>query len=684
MTVAAIVPRNDYVGTGLVDTYAYGFKIVNQDDLLVIKADTDGVEEVLTLGVDYTVTGVGLINGGTVVLSSDLENNYTLTILQNVPIEQETSIRNDSEYYASIHEDTFDTGRRIDQQIAESLGRAILFKRSSTATGIYIGDIVPDSVLLSNPAGDGLDWADSSDFAGTTNHFLLENIGVNTHYQIDDHINNTSNPHSVTKTQVGLGNADNTSDLNKPISTATQTALDGKVDENAAITGATKTKITYDAKGLVTSGADATTADIADSSNKRYVTDAQLTVIGNTSGTNTGDQDLSGYVPYVGATANLNLGTFKLKMPSGSIIDSTNNDSIHPNDRRLIDSGGVYSVEWEAKRLNTSSGTIFDWNTGELYDTTAALSIHIGNRQLLDATATVATIDWENCVLRSPNGNLAVEFSSSYHQLFDIFGLYPSVDFGNYQLLNVNIVSGTPLLSWGPGDGGSVRIYQGYTNGLIGDFSSLQLNDTFGITTLDWGARVLVDDYTVASVDWNLYFLATVDGTALHWGNRQAFDVSGAQSIDWNSRILSTDFNGDSVNWQDRVLIGPSSNNVLYWSHVSGRVGILNGSPAAALDVDGTVKLGVGGAVFQKILSSTSSLDFPSIAANSVAVLTMNVTGATVGASVHLGPPSTLEANLTFCGFVSAAGVVSVRLHNGSGGAINPAAATWRATVINF
>ena len=29
------------------------------------------------------------------------------------------------------------------------------------------------------------------------------------------HISNTSNPHSVTKTQVGLGNADNTSDVNK-------------------------------------------------------------------------------------------------------------------------------------------------------------------------------------------------------------------------------------------------------------------------------------------------------------------------------------------------------------------------------------------------------------------------------------------------------------------------------------
>jgi hypothetical protein len=66
-----------------------------------------------------------------------------------------------------------------------------------------------------------------------------------------------------------------------------------KVTSNTAITGATKTKITYDSKGLVTSGADATTSDIADSLNKRYVTDANLTVIGNTSGTNTGDQTIS-------------------------------------------------------------------------------------------------------------------------------------------------------------------------------------------------------------------------------------------------------------------------------------------------------------------------------------------------------------------------------------------------------
>ena len=48
--------------------------------------------------------------------------------------------------------------------------------------------------------------------------------------KIDDHIADLANPHSVTKDQVGLGNVDNTSDLDKPISTATQNALDDKQD----------------------------------------------------------------------------------------------------------------------------------------------------------------------------------------------------------------------------------------------------------------------------------------------------------------------------------------------------------------------------------------------------------------------------------------------------------------------
>lgn len=98
--------------------------------------------------------------------------------------------------------------------------------------------------------------------------------GIETGAQVNTVFSVAGKVGSVTlnKSDVGLNNVDNTSDANKPISTAMQTALDGKIDDGA------------------------TTAEIAPSLNRRYVTDAQLVVIGNTSGINTGDQDLSGYL----------------------------------------------------------------------------------------------------------------------------------------------------------------------------------------------------------------------------------------------------------------------------------------------------------------------------------------------------------------------------------------------------
>lgn len=68
---------------------------------------------------------------------------------------------------------------------------------------------------------------------------------------LETHINNKSNPHEVTKDQVGLGNVDNTSDANKPISTATQNALNGKF---SATEGNTLKQIVNDMPDLVVTG----------------------------------------------------------------------------------------------------------------------------------------------------------------------------------------------------------------------------------------------------------------------------------------------------------------------------------------------------------------------------------------------------------------------------------------------
>jgi hypothetical protein len=49
---------------------------------------------------------------------------------------------------------------------------------------------------------------------------------------ISDHVADLANPHQVSKVDLGLGNVDNTADIDKPISGATQIALNLKADSN--------------------------------------------------------------------------------------------------------------------------------------------------------------------------------------------------------------------------------------------------------------------------------------------------------------------------------------------------------------------------------------------------------------------------------------------------------------------
>lgn len=114
------------------------------------------------------------------------------------------------------------------------------WKKATIITGVpasdhlYVGiDSVDGLLYFKNSAGlvtKYVTLASLSTVATSGDHVDLLNKGTNTHAQIDSHIANVSNPHSVTKTQVGLSNVDNTSDANKPVSTAQQTALNLKAD----------------------------------------------------------------------------------------------------------------------------------------------------------------------------------------------------------------------------------------------------------------------------------------------------------------------------------------------------------------------------------------------------------------------------------------------------------------------
>ena len=96
------------------------------------------------------------------------------------------------------------------------------YSRAETTWGEVNGDIT-DQVDLVNFVNAAV--AAEADIRSQADQQLQTNID-NVATDLTAHKQDTDNPHNVTKAQVGLGNVDNTSDADKPVSTAQAAALD--------------------------------------------------------------------------------------------------------------------------------------------------------------------------------------------------------------------------------------------------------------------------------------------------------------------------------------------------------------------------------------------------------------------------------------------------------------------------
>lgn len=120
-----------------------------------------------------------------------------------------------------------------------------------TGTDKFIDDLTATNPVIADDVSEGDDH-----IRGIKN--VLKNTFPNvtgavsaTHTNLDaayNHVGNTSNPHSVTKSQVGLGSADNTSDSAKPVSTDQATAIGLKANTasptfTGTVAGVTKSMV---------------------------------------------------------------------------------------------------------------------------------------------------------------------------------------------------------------------------------------------------------------------------------------------------------------------------------------------------------------------------------------------------------------------------------------------------------
>lgn len=173
MTVPATARRaGPYNGNGSATVFSFSFKAFAAADLLVTKTSATGIETVLVLDSDYSVTlnvDQDASPGGSItypISGSALATGEKLTIVGDLDYEQTTDLLGGGAFNAAVIESTFDRATIQIQQLEERLDRALSLPVSATASAVLP---VPDAgkVIAWDSTASALVNVDSTDLAST-------------------------------------------------------------------------------------------------------------------------------------------------------------------------------------------------------------------------------------------------------------------------------------------------------------------------------------------------------------------------------------------------------------------------------------------------------------------------------------------------------------------------------------
>jgi hypothetical protein len=254
MTVSSSTNKVSYSGNGSLTTFAYSFKIFDQDDLTVILRAADGTETTQTITTHYTVTGVGVASGGNVVFGSAPASGVTVVIIREQPLTQGLDLVPNDPFPAESLEEALDKLVFMTQKHEEELGRAIKGSRTN---------VIANSEFTVS-ATDRANKLFSFDSSG--NLSIAQELGTfrgdwatSTSYNVRDLVKDTST------NNIFLVNTAHTSSGSQPLTTNANSAkYDLIVDAASATTSATNaaasaTTATTKASEAATSATTATT-----------------------------------------------------------------------------------------------------------------------------------------------------------------------------------------------------------------------------------------------------------------------------------------------------------------------------------------------------------------------------------------------------------------------------------------
>lgn len=332
-----------------------------------------------------------------------------------------------------------------------------VFLRSNHTGDMPGANIVQDSNNRLVSDAEKAIWSGKEDAIGTKNTAFNQSYGttpgtvaagdhLHNEYEpknvnIQSHIaTNSGNPHSVTKDELGLGDVDNTTDLDKPVSTATQTALNAK--SNAAdvyTSGETDTLLA--AKRAITNNQFGDTAGGNYSefeSNGTLVfhgtatvwNDISSSLIGrrlfSTTGTVDYDYDENAIVFSQGGsiTSQDDRIGFSLQLPHGAMLGAGRNLKFHVHwvqenttdmeftvRYRVQANGAATTATWTTATASTNTNNVFTYTSGSLNQITPLVDIP------LTAATISSVVEIQFTRTDSNGGTLAAKFADCHVEI---------------------------------------------------------------------------------------------------------------------------------------------------------------------------------------------------------------------------------------------------------------------------
>lgn len=204
MTVSTTSSRVTYAGNGVTTNFAVPFYFLVAADLVVIKTASDGSQTPLVLNTDYTVSGAGVISGGSVTLAVAPATGYTVVIYRDPAVTQTTDYQPNDPFPAETHERALDKLTMITQRLKDLVSRSFRLSDGDTSTASTTLPSPSSNKLIAwNQAATGLQNVDPTTLAtivafGTANADVFSGTGSQTAFTL------SANPGAINNLDVSI------------------------------------------------------------------------------------------------------------------------------------------------------------------------------------------------------------------------------------------------------------------------------------------------------------------------------------------------------------------------------------------------------------------------------------------------------------------------------------------------